>query len=98
MTIRFLFSTPHSDVNVHQSPPQVEMGQSTPLIEIKSTTKKGQWENNFIIEEDIKLVLAWLNVSLDVMTSIDQKYTTFYIKIWSTFHNDKKLNRFKDSK
>ena len=31
------------------------MGQSTPPIEIKSTTKKGQRENNFIIEEDIKL-------------------------------------------
>ena len=91
-------ATPHSDVNAHQSPPQVEMGQSTPLIEIKSTTKKGQWENNFIIEEDIKLVLAWLNVSLDVVTSIDQKYTTFYNRIWSTFHNDKKLNCFKDSK
>ena len=42
-------------MNVHQSPPQVEMGQSTPPIEIKSTTKKGQRENNFIIEEDIKL-------------------------------------------
>ena len=25
-----LMSTPHSDVNVHQSPPQVEMGQSIP--------------------------------------------------------------------
>ena len=74
------------------------MGQSIPPIEIISTTKKGQWENNFIIEEDIKLVLAWLNVSLDVVTSIDQKYTTFYINIWPTFHNDKKLNRFKDSK
>ena len=25
-----LMSTPHLDVNVHQSPPEVEMGQSTP--------------------------------------------------------------------
>ena len=25
-----LMSTPHSDMNVHQSPPQVEMGQSAP--------------------------------------------------------------------
>ena len=31
------------------------------------------------------------------MTLIDQKYTTFYNRIWSTFHNDKKFNRTKDS-
>ena len=28
-----LMSTPHSDVNVHQSPPQVEMGQSAPPLQ-----------------------------------------------------------------
>ena len=72
-----LMSTSHSDVNVHQSPPQVEMGQSTPLIAKKSTTKRSQWGNNFTIDEDIKLVSAWLNVSLDAMTLMDQKYTTF---------------------
>ena len=50
-----LMSTPHLDVNVHQSPPEVEMGQST-------------------VDEDIKLVSAWLNVSLDAVTSTDQKH------------------------
>ena len=69
-----LMSTLHSDVNVHQSPPQVEMGQSTPLIAKKSTTKRSQWGNNFTIDEDIKLVSAWLNVSLDAVTSMDQKH------------------------
>lgn len=39
-----LMSTLHLDVNVHQSPPQVEMGQSTPPIAKKSTTKIGQGE------------------------------------------------------
>ncbi|KAK4569016.1 hypothetical protein RGQ29_004424 [Quercus rubra] len=92
-----LMSTPHSDVNVHQSPPQVEMGQSIPPIAKKSTTKRGQRGINFTIDEDIKLVLAWLNVSLDAVTSTDQKHTTFWERIWSTFHNDKKFNRTKDS-
>ncbi|XP_075649928.1 glutathione S-transferase T3-like [Castanea sativa] len=93
-----LMSTPHSDVNVHQSPPQVEMGQSIPPIAKKSTTKRrGQRGINFTIDEDVKLVSAWLNVSLDAVTSTDQKHTTFWERIWSTFHNDKKFNRSKDS-
>ena len=39
-----LMSTPHLDVNVHKSPPEVEMGQTTPPIAKKSTTKRGQGE------------------------------------------------------
>ena len=92
-----LISTPHSDVDVHQFPPQVEMGQSIPPIAKKSTTKRGQRGINFTVDEDIKLVSAWLNVSLDAMTSTDQKYTTFWERIWFTFHNDKKFNRTRDS-
>ncbi|XP_050288896.1 glutathione S-transferase T3-like [Quercus robur] len=92
-----LMFTPHSDVNVHQSPPQVEMGQSIPPIAKKSTTKRGQRGINFTIDEDIKLVSTWLNISLDVVTSTNQKHTTFWERIWSTFHNDKKFNCTKDS-
>ncbi|KAL0003132.1 hypothetical protein SO802_016913 [Lithocarpus litseifolius] len=89
--------TPHSEVNVHQSAPQVEMGQSIPPIAKKSTTKRGQRGINFTVDEDIKLVSVWLNVSLDAMTSTDQKHTKFWDRIWSTFYNDKKFNRTKDS-
>ena len=92
-----LMSTLHSDVNVHQSPPQVEMGQSIPPIAKKSTTKRCQRGINFTVDEDIKLVSAWLNVSLDAVTSINQKHTTFWERIWFTFHNDKKFNRTRDS-
>ena len=73
------------------------MGQSAPPIAKKSITKKSQWESNFTVDEDIKLVSAWLNVSLDAVTLTDQKHTTFWDRIWSTFHNDKKFNRSKDS-
>ncbi|KAL0004983.1 hypothetical protein SO802_012544 [Lithocarpus litseifolius] len=92
-----LMSTPHLDANGHQSPPEVEMGQSTPPIAKKSTTKRSQRGHNFTIDEDIKLVSAWLNVSLDAVTSTDQKHTTFWDRIWSAFHNDKKFNRSRDS-
>ena len=68
-----------------------------PPLQKKSTTKTSQWGNNFTIDVDIKLVSACLNVSLDVMTSTDQKHTTFWDRIWSTFHNDKKFNHSKDS-
>ncbi|XP_050249138.1 glutathione S-transferase T3-like [Quercus robur] len=74
------------------------MGQSIPPIAKKSTTKRGRQRGiNFTIDEDIKLVSAWLNVSLDAVTSTDKKHTTFWERIWSTFHNDKKFNRTKDS-
>ena len=77
------------------------MGQSIHPLQKKkkkkSTTKRGQRGINFTMDEDIKLVSAWLNVSLDVATSTDQKHTTFWDKIWSTFRNDKKFNRTKDS-
>ena len=63
----------------------------------KSTTKRGQREINFTVDEDIKLVSAWLNVNLDAVTSTDQKHTTFWERIWFTFHNDKKFNHIRDS-
>ena len=35
-----LMSTPHLDMNVHQSPPQVEMGQSAPTPPPPQIAKK----------------------------------------------------------
>ena len=42
-------------------------------------------------------MLAWLNVSLDSVTLTNQKHMTFWDRIWSTFHGDKKFNCSKDS-
>ena len=81
-------------INLH---PKLKWDNLYPPLQKKSTTKRGQRGINFTIDEDIKLVSAWLNVSLDVVTSTDQKHTTFWDRIWSTFHNDKKFNRTKDS-
>ena len=59
------------------------MGQSAPpplppqLQKKKLTTKRSQRGNNFTIDEDINLVSAWLNVSLDAVTLTDQKHITF---------------------
>ena len=81
-------------INLH---PKLKWDNLHPPLQKKSTTKRGQRGNNFTVDEDIKLVSAWLNVSLDVVTSTDQKHTIFWDRIWSTFHNDKKFNRTKDS-
>ncbi|KAL4607507.1 hypothetical protein ACB092_09G179600 [Castanea dentata] len=58
---------------------------------------RGQQGINFTVDEDIKLVSVWRNVSLDAVTLTDQKHTIVWDRIWSTFHNDKKFNRSKDS-
>ena len=81
-------------INLH---PKLKWDNLYPPLQKKSTTKRGQRGINFTIDEDIKLVPAWLNVSLDAVTSTDQKHTTFWERIWFTFHNDKKFNRTKDS-
>ena len=60
------------------------MGQSALPIEKKSTTKRSQWGNNLTVDEDIKLVLAWLNVSVDVVTST-KNTQHFGIEFGSTF-------------
>nr|XP_023875831.1 glutathione S-transferase T3-like [Quercus suber]XP_023875896.1 glutathione S-transferase T3-like [Quercus suber] len=81
-------------INFH---PKLKWDSLHPLLQKKSITKKSQQGNNFTVDEDIKLVSAWLNVSLDALTLTDQKHTIFWDRIWSTFHNDKKFNCSKNS-
>ena len=81
-------------INLH---PKLKWDNLYPPLQKKSTTKRGQRGINFTIDEDIKLVSAWLNVSLDAVTSTNQKHTTLWERIWFTFHNDKKFNRTRDS-
>ena len=81
-------------INLHS---KLKWDNLHPPLQKKSTTKRGQQGINFTIDEDIKLVSAWLNVSLDAVTSTNQKHTTFWERIWFTFHNDKKFNRTRDS-
>ena len=81
-------------INLHS---KLKWDNLHPPLQKKSTTKRIQRGNNLTVDDDIKPVLVWLNVSLDAVTSTDQKHTTFWDRIWSTFHNDKKFNRSKDS-
>ena len=71
---------PRAQVSTQESPPQVEM---------EPTAKKSQRGSNFTIEEDLLLISAWLNVSLDVVQGNEQKHKTYWRRIWEYFHKNK---------
>ena len=55
--------------------------QSLPEVEIV-TSKRG---GNFSVNEDLLLISAWLNISMDVVHGTDQKGERFWMKIWEYF-------------
>ncbi|KAI8545972.1 hypothetical protein RHMOL_Rhmol07G0079200 [Rhododendron molle] len=64
--------------------------QSSQLAQkARSTTKKSQRGGNFMIEEDILLVSAWLNISLDPVQGNEQKHKTYWLRVWEYFHEHK---------
>ena len=58
-----------------QSLPEVEIVTSNP-------TKRG---GNFSVDEDLLLISAWLNISMDAVHGTDQKAEKFWQKIWEFF-------------
>lgn len=74
----------------------LEKSQNTPMstqdssLELKITTPKiATRGGNFSMEEDVLLVSAWLNTSVDPMHGNEQKQETFTAKVWQYFfmHN-----------
>ena len=47
---------------------------------------------NFSIDEDIFLVSAWLNVSMDGINGVDQSHGTYWKRIHEYFHVNKKFS------
>ena len=58
-----------------QSLPEVEIVTSNP-------TKRG---GNFSVDEDLLLISAWLNISMDAVHGTDQRVDKFWEKIWEFF-------------
>ena len=58
--------------------------QSLPEVEIvtSNSTKCG---GNFSVDEDLLLISAWLNISMDAMHGTEQKGENFWEKIWQYF-------------
>ena len=63
--------------------------QSSPISpQVDSATKK-QRGGNFTSEEDIMIILAWLNISLDVVQGNEQKSKTYWQRVCEYFHEYK---------
>lgn len=56
--------------------------------ELESTTKKPRG-GNFTVDEDVLLILAWLNISLDPVKGNQQKGKTYWRRVWEYFHEHK---------
>ena len=55
-----------------------------------STTNRSRG-TNFTIEEDILLISAWLNISLDAVQGNEQKHKAYWLRVWEYFHEHKKF-------
>ncbi|XP_075674518.1 uncharacterized protein LOC142643673 [Castanea sativa] len=72
---QILGTSQNTPVSVSDSPPEVENASST-------KEKRGA---NFSVEEDQLLVSAWLNTSVDPVSSNEQTQATFRQKVWEYF-------------
>ena len=71
---------------------------SLPEVEIvtSNSTKRG---GNFSVDEDLLLISAWLNISMDAVHGTDQRGQKFWEKIWQYFceNNTYGITRFASS-
>ena len=77
----FDFVEPFSSGSQNTSMP---IQESLPKVEIVTfnSTKRG---GNFSVDEDLLLIFAWLNISMDTVHGTDQKGEKFWEKIWQYF-------------
>jgi len=55
----------------------------------RSTTNRTRRGTNFMIEEDLLLVSAWLNISFDAVHGNEQKHKAYWLRVWEYFHEHK---------
>ena len=73
---------------VSRSGPVIIEQSSQISPQVDSTTKK-QRGGNFTSEEDIMIILAWLNIGLDVVQGNEQKSKTYWQRVCEYFHEYK---------
>ncbi|KAH7844046.1 hypothetical protein Vadar_023668 [Vaccinium darrowii] len=57
--------------------------------ELGSTAKKPKRGGNFMVDEDVLLISAWLNISLDPVQGNEQRHKTYWRRVWEYFHEHK---------
>ncbi|KAH7857943.1 hypothetical protein Vadar_018173 [Vaccinium darrowii] len=64
--------------------------QYVPIVpELGFTAKKPKRGGNFMVDEDVLLISAWLNISLDPVQGNEQKHKTYWRRVWEYFHEHK---------
>ena len=69
---QFLSGSQNTSMPIQESLLKVEIVTSNP-------TKRG---GNFSVDEDLLLISAWLNISMDAVHGTDQRVEKFWEKIW----------------
>ncbi|KAF6162446.1 hypothetical protein GIB67_017334, partial [Kingdonia uniflora] len=77
--------------NISQAPVHDSCPVQQPIIEdsIEDMKLVGVCYGGFTSEEDLLLVSTWLNTSQDAIHSTDQKFSTYWNRIWSYFEEHK---------
>ena len=77
----FDFAEPFSSGSQNTSMPIQEFLLEVEIVTSNSTKRGG----NFSVDEDLLLIFAWLNISMDAVHGTDQKGEKFWEKIWQCF-------------
>ncbi|KAK7838122.1 glutathione s-transferase t3 [Quercus suber] len=82
---QFLGTAQNTPLSISDSPPPPQpQPQPQPQVE-NASSAKGKRGSNFSVEEDKLLVAAWLNSSVDAVSSNEQTSNTFRKKVWVYF-------------
>ena len=73
-----------------QPPPQTQSQNQQEAAK----SKKGRRSKNFLIEEDMLLISAWLNISMDPIQGNNQTHSCYWDRIWK-YYNENKKRSFK---
>ena len=76
---------------IYTQPPQFQ-SQPPPMSQPQREapkSKKGKRSKNFLIEEDMLLISAWLNFSMDLVQGNNQTHTSYWNRIWNYYEGNK---------
>ena len=80
MSINFILESPQSEVCTEQFPSETQL---------EFIAKKPTQGVKFTTEEDLLIVSAWLNTSMDPIVGNQQKHNVYWEKIYEYFQKDK---------
>lgn len=71
-------SIPFCHLDVEDIEVEEEAEGEEDVIDASSSRKRGAWSNNYTIDEDVALVIAWESVTLDAIIGTDQLGSNYW--------------------